>query len=311
VNKLSSTLMTLGLGAGLMYLYDPRSGNRRRALMRDQINQNINNTKDFWGAAMEDLRNRSRGITSQTKSMVKGEKISRTSNMDPEGNLTPGLRLLLAAGGAGLALYGRGRRGLIGNMLALAGLGMAARGVANVEYKRLFGLGMVKDAVDIRKAININASQEELYNFWMNFENFPKFMTHIKEIHKMDENRSHWVVEGPAGTSMEWDAVITERIPNHKISWESMGDSPVKSIGTVRFDPNNQGGTRVTVQMSYTPPAGAVGHVVATLLGKNPKQEMDDDMMRLKSLFEYGETTTRGQKIKRDTLTGAAGAPGD
>lgn len=308
MNKISSTLMTMGIGAALMYFYDPRSGNRRRALMRDQITQTVNNSKDFWDTAMEDLRNRGQGIVSQTKSMVSGERGTRASTMDPEGNLTPGLRLLLAAGGAGLALYGRGRKGLIGNLLALTGLGLAARGVANVEYKRLFGLGTAKDAVDIRKAININAPQEELYNFWMDFENFPKFMTHIKEVRKIDDDRSHWVVEGPAGSSMEWDAVVTETVPNQRISWESTEGAPVKSTGTVRFDPNNQGGTRVTVQMGYTPPAGAVGHAVATLFGKNPKQEMDDDLMRLKSLFEHGETTAKGRKVKRDTLSGTAGA---
>ncbi|HEY5572413.1 MAG TPA: hypothetical protein VIK64_05285, partial [Anaerolineales bacterium] len=67
-------------------------------------------------------------------------------------------------------------------------------------------------------------------------------------------------------------------------------------------EPNPQGGTRVTVRMSYTPPAGAVGHAVASLFGVDPKKAMDDDLVRMKSLIEEGKTTAEGKQVKKEEV---------
>jgi uncharacterized membrane protein len=308
MNGLVKMLLTAGIGAGVMYFYDPRSGDRRRALMRDQIMSARGDAEEFMDKAVVDLRNRAEGLKA-LPTQVRDRTASRQMDLtDAEGNLTPGIRLLLAGGGGLLALYGRGRGGVVGSALSMGGLGLAARGIANTDFRRLIGVGGVKDAVQVTKAISIDVSPEELYSFWQNFENFPRFMANIKEIKRLSEDVSHWVVEGPAGSTVEWDALTTEQEPNRRITWESTSDSTVKSTGYVRFDPNNRGGTRVTVHMSYTPPAGAIGHAVASLLGKNPKQQMDEDLMRLKSLMETGKTTTHGQTTTRQDLTGATGS---
>ncbi len=90
---------------------------------------------------------------------------------------------------------------------------------------------------------------------------------------------------------------FTRDIPNEYISWETDPDSQIHHAGFVRFDENPDGSTRVTVQMSYVPPAGAAGHAVAKIFGVDPRQAMNDDLIRLKSLLEEGKTTTGDTEV--------------
>ena len=107
-----------------------------------------------------------------------------------------------------------------------------------------------------------------------------------------EDDISTWKVTGPADSSYEFQSRITQDIPNELIAWETLPDSQVHSAGFVRFDENRDGSTRVSVQMSYVPPVGALGHAVAQLFGVDPRQAMHDDLMRLKSLLEEGRTST-------------------
>jgi hypothetical protein len=111
------------------------------------------------------------------------------------------------------------------------------------------------------------------------------------------------VAKGPAGQPAEWDAIITKMEPNRVLSWESLPDSQVYNAGRVRFV-DVDGGTRVDVFLSYSPPGGMVGHAVASLLGTNPKQAMNEDLLRLKSLIEKGRTTTEGEQVTHDQAYG-------
>jgi uncharacterized membrane protein len=391
MSRITSFLTTLGIGAGLMYLYDPDRGRRRRALLRDQATSLVNTSDDAMDKAVRDIQNRLRGTWAETRAMFSGDEapdwvieervraeLGRTSRhtgaievnslagrvalsgpilktdvdrvvsniskvrgvkevenrMDihetaddipalqgnppyPESRLdlmqenwSPATRLLTGLGGAALALYGISRRGLVGTSLSLAGLGLAARGVTNIELKRLVGLGGGRRAIDIQKAINIHAPVHEVYNFWSRFENFPRFMSHVEEITDHGNGRSHWKVSGPAGIPVEWDAVITKQIPNEVIAWKSLPNEMIKSAGIVQFNPNPDGSTRITVRMSYNPPAGAMGHAVASLFGTDPKSAMDADLVRLKSLLETGKTTAEGKEVKHDQLSGATGTAG-
>jgi uncharacterized membrane protein len=127
-----------------------------------------------------------------------------------------------------------------------------------------------------------------VYQFWRDAENFPQFMDHVKEVMSSGDTY-HWKVTGPAGAPVEFDTHVTQDIPNELISWESLPDSPVKQEGFVRFDAGPYDSTRVTVQMRYVPPAGAVGHAVAQLFGVDPRQAMNEDLMRLKGLLELNQ----------------------
>ncbi len=102
------------------------------------------------------------------------------------------------------------------------------------------------------------------------------------------------MVKGPAGTEFAWNAVLTEQDRGHRLAWESEPGAEVDQTGTITFEPFRSG-TRVTVHMSYRPPAGAVGHAVASLLGSDPKRQMDQDLARMKSLVERGAMVASGQ----------------
>jgi uncharacterized membrane protein len=174
----------------------------------------------------------------------------------------------------------------------------------------MMGLDGERPAIYVEKTININAPPERVYEFWSNFTNFPKFMQHVKEVRDLGGGRSHWRVSGPAGTPIEWEARLTEQVPAAHLAWENAENQPVQTRGSVRFMPNAQGGTRVIVRMAYTPPAGAVGHAIAAIMGADPKQAMDEDLLRLKSLIETGQTTAAGRtvtqaEVSRPTTRGA------
>jgi uncharacterized membrane protein len=133
-------------------------------------------------------------------------------------------------------------------------------------------------------------------------------MSHVEEVVDHGNGQSHWKVSGPAGIPIEWDAVITRQTPNEVIAWKSIENEPVKSAGIVQFHPNPDGSTRITVRTIYNPPAGALGHAVATLFGSDPKSAMDEDLVRLKSLLETGKTTVKGKESTYEILSGASGS---
>ena len=141
-----------------------------------------------------------------------------------------------------------------------------------------------------RSAITIQASPDQVYAQWRDFERLPTFMYHLKSVEVTDERRSHWVAKGPAGTTVEWDAEIVEDVPGRRIAWRSTEDASVENSGSVQFQPAPAGqGTEVRVALEYEPPGGALGKVVAKLFGEEPNQQLADDLRRFKQLIETGE----------------------
>jgi len=214
----------------------------------------------------------------------------------------PTTRLLVGVGSGALALYGALRRNLIGAFLGSVGLGMFARALTNKPAKRLVGVDAGRRAVDVQKIINVNAPVEEVYRFWSNFENFPRIMSHVDEVKDLGNGRSRWTVDGPAGVPVSWNAVVTQQRDNEVLAWRSEEGAVVGNAGIIRFTPNEQGGTRIDIKMTYNPPVGAVGHAVAAFFGSDPKSAMDDDLVRFKTLIEEGKTTAEGETVTREEL---------
>jgi len=214
----------------------------------------------------------------------------------------PATRWIVGSGGALIAVAGLRRGGLVGGLLASAGTLALARSVTNMNVSRLTGLGTERRGIDVRKAINIDAPVEEVWALWDRYEEFPAFMEHVREVRKVDEEHSHWVVKGPLGADVSWDAVVTSHEPERRIAWKSVAGSTVGHAGVVRFDPTPDGGTRIDVQMTYAPPAGLLGHAVASLFGVDPKSAMDEDLVRFKSLLEDGRTTADGKTTEREEV---------
>jgi uncharacterized membrane protein len=142
----------------------------------------------------------------------------------------------------------------------------------------------------VKKSLIINRAPEELYQFWHNFENLPRFMQHLESVRVTGEGRSHWVAKAPAGTSVEWDAEITEDRPNELIAWRSLEGADVENSGSVSFEkaPGNRG-TIVRVEIAYNPPGGAIGAVIAKLMGEDPGQKAQEDLRCFKQVMETGE----------------------
>jgi uncharacterized membrane protein len=146
--------------------------------------------------------------------------------------------------------------------------------------------------IKIEKSVTVARPVDEVYRFWRNLENLPRFMDHLESVTVVDENRSHWVAKAPAGTKVEWDATIHNEIENELISWRSLPGSDVNNAGSVHFTPVGNGDrTEVTVVLSYQPPAGKLGAAVAKLLGEEPSKQVEDDLRRFKQVIESVETS--------------------
>jgi uncharacterized membrane protein len=222
-------------------------------------------------------------------------------------NWAPTIRLVMGSLGGLLAIQGMRMRGTGGTALSAAGIGLMTRTITNLPVRRLVGAGAGRRAVEVQKTISVAAPVEQVWQLWSNFEQFPRFMSHLREVRRTDENRSHWVASGPAGVPVEWDAVVTEWVPNERIAWKSVEGSVIGTAGRVRFRPTPDGKTEIDVHLAYNPPAGALGHAVASLFGADPKHAMDEDMMRLKSLLEEGKTRADRERVDlHDVISGTS-----
>ena len=197
-------------------------------------------------------------------------------------------------GGGALVLYGLSQRSLRGALMALAGGGLVYRGVTAQKEAT-----DTNQTIKVEKTVTINSSPEELYRFWHDFENLPRFMKHLKFVKVYDEKRSHWIANAPLGNSVEWDAEIINDQENHLIAWASVEGADIDNSGFVRFQPAPNGrGTEVKVVIEYNPPGGAIGAAVAKLFGEEPEQQIGDDLRRFKQIIEAGEiATTEGQPV--------------
>lgn len=202
-------------------------------------------------------------------------------------NWPPALRTTMALGGGMLGYYGLTHRSPAGAMLAALGLGLIARGATNRPFTRMLGADAEAQRVQLERTIHIAAPPDSVYGVWANYENFPRFMSNVESVRDLGNGRSHWVVNGPAGMRVEWDAVLTECTSPELLAWKTEPGSTVQHAGRVRFEPAN-GGTRVQVQMSYSPPAGALGQAVASLFNGDPKKQLDEDLSHMKAFIEGG-----------------------
>ena len=145
----------------------------------------------------------------------------------------------------------------------------------------------------VSRSVSINRSPDELYRFWRRFENLSLIMDNVRSVTSGDDGRSHWVVEGPAGKTLEWDAIMVEDSPGEAIEWKSAEGASVRNSGRVEFIASeNDRGTVVRVTLAYDPPGGAIGQAVAKLFSREPKVQARRDLRRFKQLMETGEVST-------------------
>jgi uncharacterized membrane protein len=243
-----------------------------------------------------------RHTTAERVSALQGaSRMNRRGGARARHEWRPASRLIGGAAGASLLLSGLGRGGLLGRALAIGGGALLVRAAVNVPLSRLVGLGKAPAPVELRKTFFVEAPVEDVFSFFTRVENFPRFMQHVRQVKPLPDGRSHWVVEGPVGIPVQWDAEITRMVQNEVFAWKTSEGSPIRHAGIARFERANHG-TRVDMRVTYQPVAGVVGHAVATLLGANPKRALDEDMLRFKSLIERGKTVAHGVEVTRQEL---------
>lgn len=368
MNQPAAVLLGAGVGAALMYFFDPDRGRRRRALVRDQAAHAGHRMQGALEAGARDLRNRAQGYGAALRSGAEppsdqvleervrariGRVVSHPSSIEvkatqgrvtlsgpvlahevgllidrvldvpgvqdvenrlavhrepgnvpglqgeprrrgtaAQGSWPPSARLAGGLGGATAALYGFARGGLAGAALGLAGSLLLARAATNLELRRLTGIGAARRAVDLQKTLHIDAPVEKVFQTWANCENYPEFMTHVRSVKRLEDQREgrrwRWTVRGPAGMEFDFDTVTTAYEDNRFLAWRTEPGSLVQHAGRVRFQENADGTTTVDVRLTYNPVAGAVGHLIARLFGTDAKSRMDDDLMRMKTFVETG-----------------------
>ncbi len=142
---------------------------------------------------------------------------------------------------------------------------------------------------EIDQSITIARPARELYDIWRDLGSLPDILSHVKLVREDTPTQSHWIVEGPLGTDIQWDSVITADMPGKRLSWRSVEGADVDNEGSVEFlSAPGAVYTEMRVRMSYRPPAGALGKAVATLFGKNPSGQVEDDLEKFKESVEAG-----------------------
>ena len=132
----------------------------------------------------------------------------------------------------------------------------------------------------VEKSVTVDVPVDMAYNQWTQFEEFPHFMEGIESVKQLDDTHLHWRAK-VAGKTEEWDAVITEQVPDQKVAWKST--SGRENAGVVTFNRLGENQTRVTVQMDYDP-EGVVENV-GDALGFVDRR-VQSDLNRFKKCIE-------------------------
>ncbi len=232
-----------------------------------------------------------------------------TSTNNQNINVGKAERWASVIGGAALAVDGirrkdsyRGVELLLGAMLVYRGASGECKVYEAFNVNTADDIGSAADleklsTVDVNQIFTINRPPQELYEFWKHFENLPRIMEHLESAERLNDDSYRFKACGPAGSTIEWEAEITEQVPNELIAWRSIEGSDIANRGSVRFRPAPEGrGTEVEVRMQYAPTGGKLANTVAKLFGKDPEREIREGLRRFKQLMEAGEiATTDGQ----------------
>jgi len=178
------------------------------------------------------------------------------------------------------------RRGLTGHSYLYEALGIrtAPKGQGAETTAVPYELGIRVD-----QCIVVNRPRDEVYRFWRRLENLSRFMENVYSVREIGDRTSHWVVKGPAGRRVEWDAVIHNEIPNELIAWRTFEGAGVDHAGSVIFSDAPGGGTEIMVELQYNPPGGTLGAAMAALWGKEPGMQIEQDLRKLKRILESSD----------------------
>lgn len=203
--------------------------------------------------------------------------------------------LSIGLGLAELLAPGRvtGRAGMLGDHRLTRALGLSgiAAGVAILAARRRKQhAGAGPHASVVNATVTIRRPVEDVYAYFRELSNLPRFMQHIESVDEFSDGTTHWAVRGPGKRMFEWDAEIVKERPGEILSWRSLPGGDVEADGVVRFVPApGDRGTEVHAKIRYHAPGGRVGAMIAKLFGREPGQQARGDLRRLKQVLETGD----------------------
>jgi uncharacterized membrane protein len=143
--------------------------------------------------------------------------------------------------------------------------------------------------------IEVQAPVQKVYEYWQNLENLPHFMSNVQEVRSTGPDTTHWVVKGPLGSTLEFDARTTQDQPNEAIGWNTE-EGQVQTSGQVRFQELGPERTRIEVQMNYWDTPGGKAGEMASRVVANPKVMMEQDLRNFRDIIEGKATPEEVQK---------------
>ena len=229
-----------------------------------------------------------------TKEILSGLK--RINFKNPENqNIDNGERAISLASGTFLlynSLKNMGKHPFIGLQGIITSSLLLYRGATGVcpVYKVLGKDTTDPEAINITEYITVNAPREEVYQFWRDLSNLPKFMSHLKSVEEHGRY-SRWVANTPGNLiDLSWNAEITREKEGEYIGWQSMTGSKIDNAGKVEFsDTLNGMGTELHIEINYFPPAGSIGRGVVSLFNGGFEKIIREDIINFKYYAEAAD----------------------
>ena len=218
----------------------------------------------------------------------------------------PATRLVVGAAGALAAVQAVRDRGPRGAALIVAGGMAVARSVTNRSLLELLGAGG-PEVTTLRRSLVLHAPIHRVFATWLDVEAYPRFMAHVGDVRRHDADRFYCRVVGPAGPPIDWEVAIVERAPDARVRFAARS-SFAQVDGDVGFEARPDGTTRVVIELAYTPRLGGVGRSISSLFRAGAKHEIDEDLLRLKSLVERGKARGRGGVVTLSAVRGGDGS---
>ncbi len=214
-------------------------------------------------------------------------------------NIDKGERWVSTVMGGGLLLYGIKRRSWGGLILGLLGGGLLLRGVLGRSlFFRMIGINTAtgeglpwadseNGIIRVDKALVIDRTAEELFNYLRDVANFTSIFHHLKSVRSLDRKRSVWTARMPAGLDLVWETEVWDERQNKKIAWRTTPTASLNSDGAFIFDSLGKGErTQVGIHLEYEVPTGKIGKAFAKLFGKHPDRLIDEELHRFKTFIE-------------------------